>query len=795
VDLLQKVKLALRFVGLRTSLRAIRYAIWRDAQNRKIPLKNKSTVSLSPGEIKGLSREGNGYRFHFSNAELEILFLTTDMVRLTWRPGALPPPYALVESNLDAISIDLKQTQSGHILMSPQLEVNVSDDGSLQFYDHNGALLLDEFPPERQGEAWLQRSRLRQEEQIFGLGERAAPLNLRTGTYRLWNTDPGGSYGPGDDPLYLNAPVYVSLHDLGSALVFYENTDDGRVDIRDLMEVKFERGALRYYVIVGSPEGLLNRFTQLTGRPTLPPRWALGYHQCRWGYKTEHDIREVVAGFQEHDLPVSAIHLDIDYMDGYRVFTVDQERFPDLAGLTGDLADLGVRIVTIIDPGVKVDKEYPLYVDGVEKDVFCTTVDKNPLHGLVWPGWCVYPDFSCPATRGWWGAQYKALLAQGVAGFWHDMNEPTAFSAWGDTTLPLNAVHDLEGAKGDHQQTHNVYANLMNRAGYEALRELEPEKRPWILSRSGWAGMQRHAWNWTGDTESTWEALKMTIATVLNLSLSGVLYSGPDIGGFAEHPSAELYTRWFQLAAFLPFFRTHSSVAAPNREPWVYGEPVLTIVREYLSLRYCLIPYLYTLAYDASEKGTPLVRPLFWRDPSEPRLWGVDDAFMLGDALLIAPVLQEAAITRPITVPQGLWYDYWTDEQFQGLAEVEVDSPLSRVPILVSAGVVLPMESDGVLQLHIYPPSSGAGSGKLYSDLGDGYGPSRVDHFDFVRDANGMDVEWKESGAYPFSYEKVELHLHGVSCHQAWVDGVRVECSEKIIRTGIFKQVKIEFSP
>lgn len=211
------------------------------------------------------------------------------------------------------------------------------------------------------------------------------------------------------------------------------------------------------------------------------------------------------------------------------------------------------------------------------------------------------------------------------------------------------------------------------------------------------------------------------------------------------------------MAAFLPFFRTHTSVAAPSREPWVYGEPTLAIVREYLRLRYRLIPYLYTLAYDASETGIPLVRPLFWNDPSESRLWGVDDTFILGDALLIAPVLQEAAVTRQITVPQGLWYDYWTDEEVQGLVDFEIDSPISRVPILVSAGVVLPMENEGVLQLHIYPPISGAGSGKLYSDSGDGYGPSRMDHFAILRDGNGMEFEWRETGTYSFPYETVEV--------------------------------------
>jgi alpha-glucosidase len=707
LDLFQKVRIALRFVGLRTSLRAIRYALWRDAQNRRIPAAATSTTNIPPGRISGSSRAGAGYCFHFSNADLEILFITTDIVRLTWRPGSLPPHYALIEPISEGISIELKHTESTYILKSSQLEVHILEEGTIRFFDQSGRLLRDEYPPERYGEAWLHSCQLADEEQILGLGERAAPLNLRPGTYRLWNTDPGGSYGPGDDPLYLTAPVYMSLHNHGSTMVLYENTNDGKVDVRDRMEVRFESGALRYYVAVGEPPSLLNSLTQLTGRPPLPPRWALGYHQCRWGYKSESDIRDVIAGFQKHHLPLSAIHLDIDYMEGYRVFTVDHDRFPDLEGLTGDLADLGVRVVTILDPGIKIDQKYPLYMEGIERGLFCTTGDGKPIHGLVWPGWCAYPDFTNPLTRDWWGDQYKALLAKGVAGFWHDMNEPTAFSAWGDTTLPLNTAHDFEGTKGDHHEAHNVYANLMNYAGYKALRELEPEKRPWILSRSGWVGAQRHSWNWTGDIESTWDALKMTVPTVLNLSISGIAYSGPDIGGFTEHPSAELYIRWFQLAAFLPFFRTHSSVAAPKREPWVFGEPTLSIVREYLRLRYRLIPYLYTLAQEASETGSPIVRPLFWCDPKQQALWDVDDTFMMGDALLIAPVLQESATKRMINVPRGLWYDYWSDELIHGPEALEVDAPLSRIPILVSSGVVIPLEVNNILQLHIYPPLSG----------------------------------------------------------------------------------------
>ncbi|UCF62586.1 MAG: alpha-glucosidase, partial [Anaerolineaceae bacterium] len=416
------------------------------------------------------------------------------------------------------------------------------------------------------------------------------------------------------------------------------------------------------------------RYTELTGRPVLPPRWAFGYHQSRWGYKSEGMIRELVAGFLEHALPISAIHLDIDYMKGYRVFTVDSERFPDLAGFTHELESQGIKIVTILDCGVKSDPQYSVYNEGLAEDVFCKGPDAEVLYGPVWPGWCAFPDFTQPKTRSWWGSYYGRLLELGVAGIWHDMNEPAVFSAWGDYTLPQSTQHDLEGRGGDHREAHNLYGLLMNRSGYEALRELRPDRRPWIVTRSGWAGIQRYAWHWTGDTESSWRSLRMTVSMILNLGLSGVPFVGPDIGGFSGSPSAELFTRWFQLATFLPFFRTHSAVFTPPREPWVFGEPYLTIIRDFLGLRYKLLPYFYTLAWQSHQYGHPMVRPLFWHDVEDPNLWGIDDAFLLGKNLLVAPILEESASSRHLVLPKGNWFNFWDDTILQGPGEVETSA-------------------------------------------------------------------------------------------------------------------------
>src|SRR4030065_1556338 len=322
-------------------------------------------------------------------------------------------------------------------------------------------------------------------------------------------------------------------------------------------------------------------------------------------------------------------------MDGYRVFTINPVRFPDMKQLANELKDKGINIVTSINPAVKQDQTYSVFSDGLSKNVFCKFPDGNKFRGCSWPGWAVFPDFSDPKARKWWGEQYQSLLNAGISGFWHDMNEPSSFSAWGDITFPSITNHDMDSHDGNHVEAHNLYGLLMNRAGFEGCRKYSPDKRPWIFSRSGWAGLQRYAWNWTGDLETSWKSLKQTISTILGLGLSGHAFSGVDIGGFSGNPGAELYLRWFQMATFLPLFRTHSAIGTKPREPWLFGEPTTGIIRSFLKLRYKLLPYFYTLAWDTSQTGLPPLRPLFWVDPENQKLWDVDDEFLLGDGLLI----------------------------------------------------------------------------------------------------------------------------------------------------------------
>jgi alpha-glucosidase len=306
--------------------------------------------------------------------------------------------------------------------------------------------------------------------------------------------------------------------------------------------------------------------------------------------------------------------------------------------------------------------------------------------------------------------------------------------------------------------------------------------------------MQRYAWSWTGDNESTWGALRQTIPTALGLSLCGIPYTGPDIGGFGGDPSAELFLRWFQMASFLPFFRGHADAATKRREPWLFGEPYTSIIQKYLILRYQLMPYIYTLAWETSQSGLPLVRPLFWEAENDPNLSDVQDAFTLGDALLVAPVMEQGARQRDVILPPGEWVHFWDENAYQGPNRFTMDAPLERIPLLVRTGTVLPMETEKALHLHIYPPSKTArrSSNDLYSDSGDGYGEWRLDRFYLYWEGDQLKLQWEVHGEYPFPYQKIILNIHTMQAGSAWVDGRAYPIVQNQVETQPFQQVQFK---
>jgi len=816
---------AVRGIGLANVLAAARYTVWKGRLEGRQRRGTGGSSSIgdgaegwvSTGRPVAMLRTERGARFTFEDAVMDLDFLATDLVRVAWEPD-LPPgngksplktpapiPYALAKG-LGAwapVPLDVAGRPEGGsradgdswVLRTVDLEVRLNRaDGVLSFFDSQGRLLREEWPPSWRGEESRHVARLVGGERIYGLGERAAPLNLRGTACTLWNRDPGGAYGPGTDPLYLNIPTYLGLHALGSYLVFYENYWPAVFDLGasrpNLAEHRFAGGPFVHYFIPGPLDRALERYTELTGRPPMPPLWAFGYHQSRWSYYPAERVRRLAADFERHGVPVDVIHLDIDYMDGFRVFTWDRTRFPDLPALAGELRQAGLRLVTILDPGVKRDRGYAIYRDGLAQNVFCRLPDGRPVFAPVWPGWCAFPDFTDPRARAWWGSLYPALLDAGVAGFWHDMNEPAAFVGWGDPTLPAVTRHAMEGRGGDHRQGHNLYGLLMARAGYEALRALRPEGRPFVLTRSGWAGIQRYAWNWTGDVRSDWASLGQVGPTILGLGLSGQAFTGSDIGGFSGSTTPELFVRWLQLGAFTPLCRAHTVQGSPDQEPWSFGEPYLTIAREFIRLRYALLPYLYTLAWEAHKHGWPMVRPLFWPGgepgdrpaPGAERLLDVGDSFLLGDNLLVAPVIEPGATGRPVELPPGDWYGFWDDALHAGPGSIRAAVSLERIPIFVRAGSILPMEPPAMgtakrkgdkLFLHLYvPPRDGAWTSTIYSDAGEGYGASRVDRFRARRQGGRLTIEREVAGEYPWPYSETELVVHGLRPARALIDGV-----------------------
>ncbi|MGW5370041.1 glycoside hydrolase family 31 protein [Streptomyces sp. NPDC004009] len=724
-----------------------------------------------PGLVRGAEPGPGGGLIRFGRSELRITVTVSGAVFWGWDGAGPEPSYALAGAcpEPDPRAVLEPDKDGGWRVVAERVTLVVSRHGALEVCTPGGVVLRREMPPRWWEPAgggagrWLQRSEVAADARFFGLGGRAAGPRLRDGTYRLWNTDPGRAFGPGDDPLHVTMPVQMVVADAATHLMFHDNTWDGTVNLREgeegagsghdragRCELRMDGGPLRCWVMVGTPARVLLTWAALTGAPALPPAWALGHQHLRRGPGGEQEVRRTVTAHQERDLPLDAVHLDAGHHDRHQVFTVDQERFPKLPVLAEELRRDGVRLVSAVGPAVRAVPGGAVYDSGSALDAFVRDGAGRTVRGEVRAGESVFPDFTHARVRKWWGGLYEERLGQGFAGFWHDMDEPTSFSAFGETTLPRSARHAVEGRGGDHREAHNVYALCMARAGYEGLRELSPQERPFLFSRSGWAGMQRYGGAWSGEVAPGWPGLRAALSLVLGMGLCGVPYSGPDVGGGDGGPSPELYLRRLQLGAYLPLFRTHAGPPAGGGEPWESGAEVLRHARGALLERRRLLPYFVTLAYLARRTGAPYVRPLWWEAPEDRALRECEDAFLLGDHLLVAPVLGPGGEGRAVRLPRGRWYDTVTEEAFEGPGRVRLDTPLSRIPVLARAGAVVPVRGeDGVLELEVWAPVQGrTGGGLVVQDAGDGWAEPEIERYTARRQGRRVVVtREREDGA------------------------------------------------
>lgn len=744
--------------------------------------------SISYGKIKKARQEGSTVFITFENGELEVCAYTDLIIRVFSEcSGVRPASFAIEGDKKNDICVKMREEEGTVTISTKELIVKIGDGAKTDFYDKDGNALCMDYRGERKAAEGLsdQMRQLMEQEGhtvednradhriqvlkkmdrgdcFYGLGDKTGFINKRGYEYVSWNTDDPNPHVDSYKSLYKSIPFFITLKQDAVFGIFFDNTyrtyfDFGK-ESDDYYFFAADEGNLNYYFIGGaSMRDVVKGYAYLTGTAPLPQLWTLGYHQSRWGYCCEADVRRIAENMRKHGLPCDAVHLDIDYMRGYRVFTVDEGKFPDFKGMAEDLHKAGMHLVTIIDPGVKKDAGYAVYDEGVEKGYFAKAPEGGIYENAVWPGAAVYPDFGRQEVRKWWGGNHRYLLENGVDGIWNDMNEPASFNG----ELPEDVVFYAEERKTCHSEIHNVYGHNMARATYAGLKELTG-KRPFVITRACYSGSQKYAMAWTGDNQSLWAHLQMAIPQICNLGLSGMPYVGSDIGGFGADTTKELLCRWIELGSLSPFCRNHCSFANRAQEPWAFDEETLDIYRKFLKLRYALLPYLYDLFRQEEESGLPLMRPMVLQYEKDPETRNMNGQFMVGESLLAAPVVEQGATRKMVYLPEGEWYDYWSGEKLEGGQYVIRRAALNECPLFVKAGSIIPCypemdhvsgEKDRELILKVYP---GEGEYFHYQDNGEDFAYREGEY-------NLYHVAWKdgkvsvtlEHQGYAPAYEKI----------------------------------------
>lgn len=614
--------------------------------------------------------------------------------------------FAVEAPQTEYTDFSFSHSNDEYVIITPVMTISVSrHTGEITGKNSGGIVFLSKLKLRYSDGKIMLVNKINKNHYYYGLGQKTGFLDKKGREYVMWNTDEP-SHTPLRDPLYVSIPFFIEHQpSAGSFGLFVDRTCRLSFDMgckkSDELRITADDNEIEYYIFCGEDiKSVVSQYTALTGRMQMPPKWALGYHQSRYSYEDEESVLSVAQKFREKKIPCDAVHLDIDYMNGYRVFTWNKKKFRNHGKMIKKLSSMDFKTVVIVDPAVKKDIFYSVYKDGMQKDLFCKTDKDRTYTGEAWAGASAYPNFFKSATKHWWSRNHEELFSEGVSGIWNDMNEPTDFSQEkpGDrttATVPDDVTADRDGIKLTFKNCHNAYGLEMCKATHHAFTVYKPGRRPFILTRSAYAGIQKYAAVWCGDNHSWWEQLASSIPMYINLGLSGVAFCGGDAGGFQEDASPELFARWMQMASFVPFFRGHSNKGTKLHEPWQFGQEVEDICRKYISLRYEFMPYLYTEIKRACETGLPVMRPLVLEYRDDENTFSLDDQFMVGEDLLVAPVVRPGVSKRMVYLPEGKWYDYWTDKVFSGREFYIADCPLDTMPLFVRAGSIIPKSSAG----------------------------------------------------------------------------------------------------
>ena len=755
-------------------------------------------------------RIAHGAAIDFETEKMRIEFIRDDLVRIKISQGGVfedSPSSAIVDSTPRIRKFSYDDSKKQLELSSRSLKVCVDKKPfNIRVYRQDGSQILSGLQGEKPGETpylslnnnFAFRFKHRADDLILGLGEKSGPLNRAGRKYQLWNCDLFAPTTqeqvlshPKDsplrdarhtefDPYYISIPfIYMVSGEAphNASGLFFDNPHRAYFDFdnEDYAHCEFSGGQLTLYVFAGPMmQDILKSYTELTGRISIPPLWSLGHHHCRWTVYKEADVKRIAAEYRKRKIPCDSFWLDIDYMDGFRLFTWDKTRFPDPKKLSDELAKDGFRLVTIVDPGVKRDLAYKVCKEGLDNNHFCKTQSGVPFVGKVWPGQTLFPDFSKEDTRKWW-ARLNADHARnaGLSGIWNDMNEPAII----DGSDYDDMRFDRDGKNCDHGRFHNEYAMLMAAGTMAGMEAAHPNKRPFILSRGGSPGIQRYAANWLGDNCSRFEHIAMSIPMACGLGLSGQPFIGADVGGFAETCNPELLARWMLYASLTPFCRNHNS-SKKGQEPWEMGQAVENVYRKALELRYRLLPYIYTAFVISSESGMPVQAPLAYHFQDDYICYSTDDQYMFGRDLLVAPVCAKGVVSRQVYLPKGNWYDFRDDSIHAGESYLVSPAPMNSIPSFVKEGSIIPMLPQVVqhsahwnpelIELHLYVPlSDGEFSSRLWEDDGDSMAYKNGKYLDnfLTLSRSGSEIRIKSElsgeGFPQFSRKGFKMVFHG----------------------------------
>jgi len=755
------------------------------------------------GNALSVNKEDNTVVIKTAEAEARVWVYSPTIIRISIsKEHSADTSFAVIQK--PSHNLTYTETGSEIVVNTGALKLHI-DKAPLRFSFYTAddkALSQDDrrFGVNWQGTRVMNYRKLYPDEKFIGLGEKTGDLNRRGSSYYNWNSDVP-EHTPKSDPLYETFPFFIGIHGGLTYGLFFDNThksyfDFGASTDDQMSSFGADAGDLNYYFFgAQTVPQLIEDYTWLTGRMEMPPLWSLGYQQCRWSYASAAEVLEVAEHLRKDNIPADVMYCDIDYMDHYKIFTWNKQTFPDPKGMIDKLKEMNFHLVTIVDPGIKIEPGYKQYDEGVAKNYFATYPNGEKFVGSVWPGRCHFPDFYRDDVRKWWGASFTALTEPGVEGFWNDMNEP---SAWGQD-IPWMVKF------GNYYmpEVRNAYGMQMARATFEGTKKILG-KRPFVLTRAAYAGTQRYSAVWTGDNSAYDAHMLLGVRMVNALGITGMPLVGVDIGGFMGDPTPELMVRWNSLGVYTPMFRNHAAKGTIYREPWRWGKQNEDIIRKDIEQRYKLLPYIYSGYYQAHQTGLPVARTLAIDYTQDTIIYHTkyQNQFLFGDAIMVAPV-ESTKLSEDVYLPHGDWYRLSTGEKFAGGDTIAAAAPLNDLPVFIKGSAIIPMQNliqstnekgDGILLLNVWYGKE-ANSFTYYEDDGSSYDYQKGACYkrDISFDpAKKTIILSAVDGAFPSKFTRIKLVLHGFEgIKKVKVDSKSISPDDTF--TNGSKEIKIAF--